>query len=181
MNRASYVLLTSVASVSMAFAVMAPTPLKLVWNVSASVPVGLYFIDPAGPLDVTDLVAAMPPQPFAQVLIERGYLGSGAPLLKRVMGLPGQVVCRKDGAITVDAVPLGNALPSDRMGRELPDWKGCRRVAPGHLFLMNPDVRDSLDGRYFGPISAATVIGRAMPLYTDEAGDGRFVWRAAVR
>ena len=43
---------------------------------------------------------------------------------------------------------------------------------------MNADVRDSLDGRYFGPIPVSAVIGRATPIYTDEAGDGRFVWRA---
>lgn len=181
MNRAFYVLLTSAASIGVAVAATVPTPLKLVWNASASVPVGLYAIEPAGPLNVTDLVAVMPPEPFARMFIERGYLGKAAPLLKRVMGLPGQIVCRQDGAITVDAVPLGGALEMDRSGRKLPVWHGCRRVAPGHLFLMNPDVRDSLDGRYFGPISAANVIGQAMPLYTDEAGDGRFVWRAAVR
>ncbi|MFD1488245.1 S26 family signal peptidase [Ancylobacter vacuolatus] len=34
------------------------------------------------------------------------------------------------------------------MGRDRPVWQGCRRIAPGHLFLMNPDVGDSLDGRY---------------------------------
>ncbi|OYW30968.1 MAG: S26 family signal peptidase, partial [Azorhizobium sp. 12-66-6] len=54
MNRASYVLLTSAASISMAFAVVNPMPLKMVWNVSASVPIGLYFIEPAGSLNVTD-------------------------------------------------------------------------------------------------------------------------------
>lgn len=46
---------------------------------------------------------------------------------------------------------------------------------------MNPDVGDSLDGRYFGPIPATAIIGRAMPLLTDETGDGDFIWRAAVR
>ena len=67
-------------------------------------------------------------------------------------------------------------------------WGGiCRsggaavRLANGDLFLMNPAVRDSLDGRYFGPLPARAVIGKATPLYTDEAGDGRFIWRAATR
>jgi type IV secretory pathway protease TraF len=46
---------------------------------------------------------------------------------------------------------------------------------------MNIGVRDSLDGRYFGPLAVTTVIGRATPLYTDEDGDGRFVWRAPTR
>ena len=46
---------------------------------------------------------------------------------------------------------------------------------------LNWQVRDSLDGRYFGPLPATAVIGRATPLYTDEDGDGRFVWRAPTR
>lgn len=181
MNRAAYVLMTTVASVGVALAATLPTPLKLIWNVSASVPVGLYSVEPTDHLEVTDLVAVMPPPPLAAFLIARGYIGEGTPLLKRVMGLPGQAVCRFSDAITVDGVPLGEALPRDRVGRDLPVWEGCRRVEPGYLFLMNPDVGDSLDGRYFGPILATTVIGRAMPLLTDEAGDGNFIWRAAVR
>ncbi|HGI8196029.1 TPA: S26 family signal peptidase, partial [Citrobacter freundii] len=68
-----------------------------------------------------------------------------------------------------------------RRGRSLPIWQGCRMVADGELFLMNWQVRDSLDGRYFGPLPANSVIGRATPLYTDEDGDGRFVWRAPTR
>ena len=54
-------------------------------------------------------------------------------------------------------------------------------IAEGEVFLMNPDVGDSLDGRYFGPLPTRAVIGKATPLYTDEDGDGRFVWRAATR
>lgn len=181
MNRVAYVLMTVAASVSVAVGATVPKPLRLIWNVSASVPFGLYSLEPADHLEVTDLVAILPPPPLAAFLIARGYLGEGTPLLKRVMGLPGQDVCRLGDAITVDGVPAGEALPRDRMGRRLPVWHGCRRVESGYLFLMNPDVDDSLDGRYFGPIPATTVVGRAMPLLTDEAGNGDFVWRAAVR
>jgi type IV secretory pathway protease TraF len=45
---------------------------------------------------------------------------------------------------------------------------------------MNPTVQDSLDGRYFGPFPVTSIVARAVPIWTDEAGDGRFVWRAAV-
>jgi hypothetical protein len=38
-----------------------------------------------------------------------------------------------------------------------------------------------MDGRYFGPLSTNTIIGRAVPLWTDEDGDGRFQWHAATR
>ena len=70
------------------------------------------------------------------------------------------------------------ALERDRMGRDLPVWQGCRIIRDGELFLMNWDIRDSLDGRYFGPVLASSVIGRALPLWTDEEGVGRYEWRA---
>jgi type IV secretory pathway protease TraF len=72
------------------------------------------------------------------------------PLLKRVAAQTGQRVRRTGLAITVDGVPMGDALDRDRRGRSLPVWQGYRLVAAGELFLMNWHVRDSLDGRYFG-------------------------------
>ena len=109
---------------------------------------------------------------------ERGYVGRGVPLLKRVLGLPGQEVCRVGRTVIVDGIEMGEALERDSLGRDLPVWQGCRVIANGELFLMNWEVRDSLDGRYFGPIPASSVIGRALPLWTDEEGDDRYEWRA---
>ena len=181
MTRFGTVMVTYFSVMGVAAAAFVPTPLKLVWNVSASAPVGLYAIEPERKLEVTDLLAITPPAALARYLVERGYVGAGVPLMKRVAALPGQEVCRRDRTITVDGVAYGEALERDRMGRPLPVWHGCWRIAEGELFLMNFDVPDSLDGRYFGPLSASTVIGRAVPIYTDEAGDGHFVWRAPTR
>lgn len=181
MTRFGYVLVTYVSIMGVAIASFIPTPTRLVWNVSASAPIGLYDIDAPGDLTVTDLVAVDPPKALADFMVERGYIGRDVPLLKRVMALPGQEVCRIRRTITVDGIELGTALDRDRTGRDLPVWQGCRRIAETEIFLMNRQVRDSLDGRYFGPIPASSVIGRATPIYTDEDGDGRFVWRAATR
>lgn len=167
MTRFGYVMATYFSVMGVAIASFVPMPLRLVWNASASVAVGLYDLDP--------------PRHLADFMVERGYIGRGVPLMKHIAALPGQTVCRTDTAITVDTVSLGDALDRDKRGRELPVWPGCRRVANGDIFLINPDVSDSLDGRYFGPIAARAVIGKATPLYTDEDGDGRYVWRAATR
>jgi hypothetical protein len=51
----------------------------------------------------------------------------------------------------------------------------------GELFLMNPAAPDSFDGRYFGVLRLTHVIGRAAPVWTDEAGNGDHVWFADPR
>ena len=33
---------------------------------------------------------------------------------------------------------------------------------------MNPRSADSLDGRYFGPLPAASIVGRAIPLWVNQ-------------
>lgn len=178
MSRRRILAVSVLAVIGIAATSVADMPTKLVWNATASAPVGFYTIEPADRIEVPELVAVRPPEPLAGFMVERGYVGRGVPLLKRVVGLPGQQVCRTGSAITVDGVEMGDALDRDRIGRALPVWRGCCVIADGQLFLMNWDVRDSLDGRYFGPIPASSVIGRALPLWTDEDGDGRFVWRA---
>jgi conjugative transfer signal peptidase TraF len=154
---------------------------KLIWNASASTPIGFYAIGRGHPPEVTDLVAVRPPEPLASFMVDRGYVGRGVPLLKRIAAVPGQRVCRAGRSITIDTVMMGDALERDRAGRPLPAWQGCHVIASDELFLMNWQVHDSFDGRYFGPLPATSVIGRAIPLYTDEGGDGRFVWRAPTR
>lgn len=138
------------------------------WNASASVPVGLYRLEPNDERYVSELVAVMPPEPLATFLADGNYLPRGVPLLKHVLALPGQTVCRDGLTVTVDTVATGVARERDGRGRLLPVWQGCRVVAPGELFLMNWQSADSLDGRYFGPIPASAVIGRAHPVWIAE-------------
>lgn len=181
MTRAGLIISTALAAFGVGYPGLASMPIKLIWNASASAPIGFYTIDFNGPIEVTDLVAVDAPEPLATFLSERGYLSRNVPLMKRVLAVSGQTVCRTGLTIIVDGVEVGAALARDRAGRDLPVWKGCRHVHTGEIFLMNWDVRDSLDGRYFGLISTDQIIGRAVPLWTDEAGDGRFQWRAPTR
>lgn len=168
MTRFGMVMTTYFTTLAVGFsAFLHPTP-KLIWNASASVPVGLYAVRPAGVLHVTELVVVRPPEPLASFLADGGYLPRGVPLLKRVLALPGQTVCRADRTITVDGIAMGEVLERDRRGRTLPIWRGCRAVPVGEVFLMNRRSEDSLDGRYFGLLPTAAIVGRAEPLWTDE-------------
>ncbi len=137
-----------------------------VWNASASVPIGLYAVRPIGALTVTDLVVARPPEPLAKWLDERRYLPMGAPLIKRVAGLPGQKICRDDLEISVDGIVMAQALENDHLDQPLPVWRGCFVLLPGEIFLLIWDEPASLDGRYFGGLPVEAVVGRAAPLWT---------------
>ncbi|PAP92006.1 S26 family signal peptidase [Mesorhizobium wenxiniae] len=144
-----------------------------IWNASPSVPIGLYRLAPVERLDIGDYVVVTPPEPLAALLAERGYLARGVPLIKRVLALPGANVCRRGATIIAFDHAYGSVRERDRLGRPLPSWQGCRRLADGEIFLMNWDAPDSFDGRYFGPLPVTSIVARALPLWTDAEGDGR--------
>jgi conjugative transfer signal peptidase TraF len=138
----------------------------VVWNATASAPVGFYRVTTTRDLRPDDLVLAHTPPAFVPLFAERGYVPAGVPLLKRVAALAGSTVCRRDRTVTVDGVVVAEALATDGRGRAMPAWHGCRPVGPGEVFLLVPEVPASLDGRYFGVVETSTIIGRAVPLWT---------------
>lgn len=145
--------------------------IRFIWNASASVPIGLYRIVAAGRIDVTDLAVVMPPDELAAFLDRRGYLPRGLPLIKRVLALGGTEVCRRGGEIVAYGTSYGKARERDTRGRSLPVWQGCRTLGEGEAFFMNWDTPDSFDSRYFGPLPLATVVGRAVPVWTTDDTD----------
>ena len=166
MNARCVVLFTTfVATSSLLSTVEGATP-RYIWNASNSVPIGLYRVQPVNRLKVTELVAVQPPDLLAAFLDLNGYLPIGVPMLKRVLALPGQTVCRNGLTIAVDGTDVGDARERDGRGRPLPSWSGCRIIAEGDVFVMNWQSEDSFDGRYFGPLPASAVIGRAVPVWT---------------
>ena len=165
--RCATIFVTSVAAILLLSTVGGATP-HYIWNASNSVPIGLYRLQPATDLTVTELVAVQPPDLLAAFLDLNGYLSLGVPMLKRVLALSGQTVCRHGVAIVVDGIDMGHAGERDGRGRPLPAWRGCRVIADGDIFVMNWQSADSLDSRYFGPLPASAVIGRAVAVWTDE-------------
>jgi conjugative transfer signal peptidase TraF len=142
---------------------------RVLWNSTPSVPVGLYWLQPVDRVAIDNLVAVRPPEGLARFLAARGYLPQGVPLLKHVVALPGTDVCRDGAAIRINDQVLGLAQARDRLGRNLPHWQGCYRLGVGEVFLMNPAVPDSLDGRYFGPLPLSVITARLRPIWIPRA------------
>ncbi len=165
--RCATILAISVAAVLL-LSTIGGAPPRYIWNASNSVPIGLYRLQPITTLAVTELVAIQPPDLLAAFLDLNGYLPIGVPMLKRVLALPGQTVCRHGLTIAVDGIDVGEAPERDGRGRPLPAWNGCSVIHDGDIFVMNWQSSDSLDSRYFGPLPASAVIGRAVPVWTNE-------------
>lgn len=153
-----------------AFAVVASAadiwPTRVVYNASASVPLGWYWIDEPRALQPSDLVLVRPPIGVEPLLVARGYLAPGVPLVKQIGAVPGDTVCRQGVRVSVNGTPAALAREADALGRSLPRWGGCRTLGPGDVFLLNSGAPGSFDGRYFGPTPARDIIGKARPLWT---------------
>lgn len=167
--------LTAVGFAALAWAsFVSPLP-RLIYNPSDSVAVGWYRVEPFDShtaslprrLSVDSIVLVPLPAEAAALAAQRGYLPVRVPLLKRVGAIAPQLVCVVGGIVRIDGVPSAVMLRADRLGRPLPSWQHCRRLEPGELFLLSTTNPASFDSRYFGPVSASTVIGVAHPVWLE--------------
>ena len=141
---------------------LASLPTKLIYNSSESAPIGLYWIDDR-PAERGDYVLVQVPDSMRNLVVERGYLPPDVPLIKRIAGANGDVVCRRNREIQIDDVTVAVAQIRDGSGREMPVWRGCY-VLHGRRVLLLLDHPDSFDSRYFGPVDRRMIIGRATRL-----------------
>lgn len=87
------------------------------------------------------------------------------PFIKRVIGLPGDVVEVKDGGVYVNGTRLDEPYVYDGQPTVASDETARWVVPAGELFVMGDHRAASEDSRVFGPISRDRVIGRAWLRY----------------
>lgn len=145
-------------------------PVLLIWNASASAPVGLYRLDLGDPPRRLDMVAAWTPEPARTLAAQRHYLPSNVPLVKRVAAASGDQVCAIGSAVSINGRTVAVRQGSDSAGRPMPWWSGCRRLRAHEYFLLM-DSALSFDGRYFGVTRSDHVLGRAELLWAKPARD----------
>ena len=141
-------------------------PVRFVYNASPSVALGWYLRVPASRLAVGMFVVARLPPAAARLAAERGYLPITVPVVKRIAADHGEHVCERSRILSIDGRPVARALVADSDGRPLPAWSGCRDLARNEYLLLGDGALDSYDSRYFGPVTAHAILGRAIPLWT---------------
>jgi signal peptidase I len=89
-------------------------------------------------------------------------------LIKRVIGLPGDVIDIHDGQVMVNGRPLDEPYLSARTSGTY----GPTTVPPLHIFVLGDNRGSSNDSRSFGTIALKDVVGRAGFSYwpPDQAG-----------
>ena len=106
---------------------------------------------------VNKLAYALGGMPKRMDIIICMYPDSDAHYVKRVIGLPGEMVSVSQGRVYIDGKPLEN----DAGAEPMIDTLEPILVPEGYVFVMGDNRNDSLDSRQRGPIALSEVIGRA--------------------
>ncbi|NLE99522.1 MAG: signal peptidase I [Anaerolineales bacterium] len=87
--------------------------------------------------------------------------GEPQPLIKRVVALAGETVEVREGSVFIDGQALAEPWGTLDGGPSL----SPSIVPPLHVFVLGDNRANSLDSRYFGPVSLDIIVGRALFSY----------------
>ena len=97
--------------------------------------------------------------------------------IKRIIGLPGETVVIRDGAVSIEAPSVGGAASSTPVALNEPYIEPSHAshddliapLGPDQYFVMGDNRAESSDSRAWGPLPAGNIIGRPLvrltPLY----------------
>lgn len=149
------------------------------YNLTASMPAGLYRAVPGEVPGRGTIVVACLPLATAEMGRARGYLPRGncpggvMPVGKPVAAAAGDTVDVRADGLRVNGRALANsmALERDAVGRRVRGVPPGRYVVtPGELWLVSGYSARSYDSRYFGGVPASRVRAVVRPLWTVARG-----------
>jgi signal peptidase I len=89
--------------------------------------------------------------------------GAGGTFVKRLIGLPGDVVAENDGRVFVNGKRLDEPYVDPALrDHETASWP---QVAPGHYFFLGDDRSHSCDSRTWGTVPRSSLVGPVIATY----------------
>lgn len=139
---------------------------SLILNYTASTPLGIYQRVPIHTWRHGMMVVITPSPSDKALFAARGWLMKNGVLIKPIGALPGDQVCIHNDTVTINGKEAGPVFAMDSHGLPLPVIRGCFVLPRGTVFPFSTYSAHSFDGRYFGAISMAQVLGEARPVWT---------------
>jgi signal peptidase I len=100
------------------------------------------------------------PQRGDVVLLQYPASDSARMLVKRIIGLPGEVVTIDNGQVSIDGTPLNEPYISAP-----PAYQGEWTISEGQYFVLGDNRPDSIDSHQFGAIPRENILGKAVWIY----------------
>ena len=138
---------------------------SLIFNYAASMPLGIYQRVPSHTWRHGMVVVITPSSSDKAFFAARGWLMKQGVLIKPIGALPGDQVCIHNDTVTVNDAAVGPVFAKDSHGLPLPVIRGCFVLLQGTVFPFSTYSAHSFDGRYFGAIPMAQVLGEARPVW----------------
>jgi signal peptidase I len=113
-----------------------------------------HFVDP----DRGDIVVFETPQ------IAKRDCGAGGTFVKRIVGLPGELVEVRNGFVLVDGVRLRETYVHENR-RDLGKSEPPYRIPKDHYYVMGDNREQSCDSTVWGALPRANLIGKVFAVY----------------
>lgn len=141
---------------------------ELIFNYTHSEPYGIYEVHrlEAKQYRRGSMVVFPVPEPFRELVTQRGWVNPGHPLMKGIGALEGDEVCVSDTELKINRKVMGPVYAVDSLGRAMPSVRGCLTIKPGEFFPLSTYTEKSFDGRYIGPQPLSSIVGELEPVWT---------------